>query len=911
MFRLFSRGPAEEKASKRLPIRLGMALIAVVGMLLAPLALAASATTEPHAATPATGTYVALSPFRIVDTRTGATDPATYAGKTLGAAGTLPVQVTGVGTTPVPTGASAVVLNVTAVVPTAANGGASGFVTVYPGGGTLPTVSNLNTTPGTNVANLVTVGLSSTGGVSIYNASGSTDIVVDVEGYYTSTPATNGYGLYNAMSPVRDLGTLALGAPVAAGQSVPVTVAGGSTSVPANASAVVLNVTAAFGTDASFLSVYPAPALTTEPPFSNLNFSAGQVVANRVTVPVGTGGVVEVYNHTGTVNVDVDVDGYYTGTGGIGSDFTALAAPVRVADTRTASLVGTETPIAAAKSESFSLATTASGIPTTATAVAANVTVVAGSTSGYLSVYPAPVLTTQPDFSDVNWVANDIVPNFTIADTNGTGSVEVYNSYGTINLVVDVFGYFTAVTAGPLMVSAVVTDTTISITYNEGVSCPATGADAAFVYDWTGAASGGTVTGCTTSSTNADVLVLTGSGLSPFILPSSTGGTLTYTAGEGRSTAIADTTSISVYETGTTTSFSPTQTLAVTAAVAPAMVSAYTNTDHVVITYNEDVTCVSGDAADFVYAYTGSATGFEGATPTVTAACSGSVLTLTDSAGVEAPLTGAYIVYTEPTASSSPVLSTTSAVYATGAVPTLYAASQTLSGTEWATPAITAAAVSTSAGTITLTYTTGDTMLCGTAQQSEFVYSNGGSPAYPSTCIINGSGQVVLGAFMTASSGGTAATLVLPGASDTIVYTSPATPATATELHASNVFPQFPATQTFSPGATAAPVIQSFVPGVSNAGGTTLTVTYQEAVSCPATGADADFVYDSAYLSSGGSISSCASGTGDTLVLSGLFNASTGSGTLVYTAPAASTTSNAVYAAGSASAFAATQTVVY
>ena len=164
---------------------------------------------------------------------------------------------------------------------------------------------------------------------------------------------------------------------------------------------------------------------------------------------------------------------------------------------------------------------------------------------------------------------------------------------------------------------------------------------------------------------------------------------------------------------------------------------------------------------------------------------------------------------------------------------------------------------------------------------------------------------------MTAASGGTAATLVLPGASDTITYTSPAAPAVATEVHTSNVWPQFPATQTFSPGATAAPVMQSFVPGIANAGGTTLTITYQEPVSCPATGADGDFVYDSAFNTVGGSVTGCASGAGDTLVLSGLFNPSTGAGTLVYTAPAASTTSNAVYAAGSASAFAATQTLVY
>ena len=49
------------------------------------------------------------------------------------------------------------------------------------------------------------------------------------------------------------------------------------------------------------------------PTVSNVNFTAGEAVANRVTVGVGTGGQIEVYNHTGTVNVDIDVDGYYAG----------------------------------------------------------------------------------------------------------------------------------------------------------------------------------------------------------------------------------------------------------------------------------------------------------------------------------------------------------------------------------------------------------------------------------------------------------------------------------------------------------------------------------------------------------------------------------------------------------------------
>ena len=281
--------------------------------------------------------------------------------------------------------------------------------------------------------------------------------------------------------------------------------------------------------------------------FSNLNFSAGEAVANRVTVPVGTGGVVEVYNHAGTVDVDVDVDGYYTGVGGIGSDFTSLARTGPRGRHPYGQPVGTETSITAAHSESFLLATTASGIPTTATSVAANVTVVAGANSGYLSVYPAPAATTQPDFSDVNWVANGIVPNFTIADTNGTGSVEVYNSNGTVDIVVDVFGYFTTLTAGPLMVSAVVTDASIVITYNEGVTCP-TGVGnlpLAFAYDWTGSASGGLVAGaaplvdCTGGAATSTPDVLTLLPATSFLLPAS-GATITYTAGASRAPVAAD-----------------------------------------------------------------------------------------------------------------------------------------------------------------------------------------------------------------------------------------------------------------------------------------------------------------------------------------------------------------------------------
>ena len=893
------------RGSVRLP-RLGIGLVATAGALalgLAAIGPVSARTAQVTNTTSSTGGfYVSVTPTRIADTR--ANSGMAYAGDTLATGTTLQVQVP---TSVVPAGATGVVLNVTAVDPSAA-----GFISVFPGGATVPTgsslVSNLNFAAGATVANLVTVGLSSTGTVEIYNYTGNTNVVVDVEGYYTSTPASNGSGLYNAMSPVRVMGTLASGQAIAANSTQVIspstlTAAG----VPSSATAVVVNVTAAKATAASFVTVYPYSASATRPTASNLNFGAqvvNQAIANRVTVGVGSGGIA-VYNHAGTVNVDVDVNGYYTGSGGTGSTFVAIT-PQRLTDTRSAT---NGTPIAASTSETFSL--TNSSIPATAAAVAANFTVVPGDAPGYATVYPTSA-STNPTASDVNWTASEspAVPNFTVADTAGTGKVAVFNSHGaTINLLIDAFGYFGPSNAGtPTMVSAAVTDNSIAITYNEAVSCPATGADTNFAYDWTGTASGGTVTGCTTSASNGSVLDLTGT----FTLPAASGGgSITYTA-----PTATNTTSNSVYATNNKAEFAATETIAISAAVAPTMVSAYTTATTLVITYNEDVTCpnAAGASADFAYNYTGSASGFAGAPVSLTCTSGGpgtNYLTLTDSSGVTAPSSGASVTYTAPTTNSS-----TASVYATGSVPPLYAKTQTI--TTFTAPSISGATVTagpsgtgSGKGEIAVSYQDANgnnaNMACPTSMtdlQAEFEYSNGGTPAYPSTCSASGN-VLTLGTFYSSATGTTGETLVLPGAADTLTYTAPsATNTTTNSVNATSEFPAFPASQTFDLTATAAPKMVT----AAVATAASITITYNEPVSCSA-GADGAFTYDSSSGVSGGTATGCASGAGDTLVLSGAFNAPQGSASLTYTAPATSTTSNAVYAAGSTSVFAATQTI--
>lgn len=90
----------------------------------------------------------------------------------------MTVQVSSSGG-PVPSGARGVVINVT-VTATAT----PGYLTVWPGGGPAPTISDLNWVAGETVPNLVVAKLSSTGQVSVYINAGSADVIVDVIGFY-------------------------------------------------------------------------------------------------------------------------------------------------------------------------------------------------------------------------------------------------------------------------------------------------------------------------------------------------------------------------------------------------------------------------------------------------------------------------------------------------------------------------------------------------------------------------------------------------------------------------------------------------------------------------------------------------------------------------------------------------------
>ena len=96
---------------------------------------------------------------------------------------------------------------------------------------------------------------------------------------------------------------------MAAGDTIEVQVANRA-GVPANASAVVLNVTVTGALGNGFVTVYPCGAA--RPTTSNLNFSAGQTIPNAVIAKVGVAGSVCLFTNVGT-QLLVDVDGYFPG----------------------------------------------------------------------------------------------------------------------------------------------------------------------------------------------------------------------------------------------------------------------------------------------------------------------------------------------------------------------------------------------------------------------------------------------------------------------------------------------------------------------------------------------------------------------------------------------------------------------
>ena len=199
--------------------------------------------------------------------------------------------------------------------------------------------------------------------------------------------------------------------------------------VPAGANTAILNVTATDHVgDGGYLTAYACESTRRET--SNLNVDNGGTVANAVTVELGASGKVCIYSYKQT-HIVVDVTGY-------GAQSSTMSySPVtsrRILDTRQVDSATKR--LAAGQLVELSMP---SSIPSSAEAVALNLTLVDTAAWGWAAVYPCGQ--ERPNTSTVNALAGQTVAGSALALLGAGDKVCVYTSVET-DLIVDVFGWY-------------------------------------------------------------------------------------------------------------------------------------------------------------------------------------------------------------------------------------------------------------------------------------------------------------------------------------------------------------------------------------------------------------------------------------------------------------------------------------
>lgn len=371
---------------------------------------------------PAAG-FVPMSPVRILDTRDGT------GGVRVGVMNpteVVKVQVTNAHG--IPAGATAVVANVTGV-----DASTPGFMTVFPGGASMPETSNLNTAPGRPVPNLVVMGIGPDGCVDVYNAFGTAHCLVDVFGYFQQGAGDR----FTPVDPARLFdsrdGTGIRRGKVNGATPVDVDVAGSAGVPPSGATAVVLNFTVTEPDGPGWMRVRPAgePIVNAT---SNVNFFAGDVVPNLVICKLGVDGRITVDGAPTDVHVVGDVYGYF---GASGSSIHTIS-PNRLLDTRIG-LGAPRTPVVGATTARLVVAGQGA-IPANATAVVLNVTATNVAAASFVAVYPDGQV--APGTSSLNVSAGQTIANLVICRIGDGGAVQFANPVASCDVIADALGYF-------------------------------------------------------------------------------------------------------------------------------------------------------------------------------------------------------------------------------------------------------------------------------------------------------------------------------------------------------------------------------------------------------------------------------------------------------------------------------------
>jgi hypothetical protein len=373
---------------------------------------------------PAAWQFVPVTPCRVVDTRN---PDGTFGGPAIpaGQSRSFPISQ---GSCGIPTDATAYSLNVTV-----APHGPLSYLTIWPTEQSQPVVSTMKSRDGRIKANAAIVAGGTGGAVSVY-ASNTTDVILDISGYFVPLPNPDALAFY-PLTPCRVIDTRGSNGPLGgpslqAGQQrdFPVLQAT-DCNIPDTAQAYSMNFTVAPKSALGYLTVWPSGG--PKPVVSTLNDPTGTTVANAGIVPAGTGGDINAY---ATQNTDliVDINGYFAPPvqGGL-SLYSSVVC--RALDTRqlpgSYPFWGTDT---------FNLFYVGCSLSSLAQAYVLNATALPSQQLGYLTLWPYGQ--SQPVVSTLNAPDGAITSNMAIVP-NLNGAIDAYASDPT-NLILDVSGYF-------------------------------------------------------------------------------------------------------------------------------------------------------------------------------------------------------------------------------------------------------------------------------------------------------------------------------------------------------------------------------------------------------------------------------------------------------------------------------------
>lgn len=262
----------------------------------------------------------------------------------------------------------------------------------------------------------------------------------------TAAPRPRAPGTLFPLSPTRVLDTrsgIGTGiAKLAAGSSVRATVAGRGGVPASGVTAVLLTLTARCSTAATWLSVAPSDGVV--PATAPVVAPAGSTRSTTVAVPLGADGAVVIRNAYGFTDVTADVSGYYS-TASTGGRFHPLA-PARVYNA-----ASPPRPLMYGERRVVPIAGQG-GVPSSATAVAVQLTAIVSKYGGSIMLYGAGGSVMSG--STAEFAPGDIVRTHAVVKLSG-GAIGMFSRANFVYPILEVVGYYasTAVPGGLRYVS--------------------------------------------------------------------------------------------------------------------------------------------------------------------------------------------------------------------------------------------------------------------------------------------------------------------------------------------------------------------------------------------------------------------------------------------------------------------------